>query len=225
MFSCMTSMASEPQLHVAPAAARTGAGAAAAAPPVALIDRSDEDLMVASAAGHRDAFEVLVARYLPRLTSYCAKLTRDARAAEDLAQDTLLALWQSRGRYRPEHGFRVLAFTIALNRCRNHARSWRRRLRWLGIADQPEDTGATALRDPVHLDQLLELERQRHVRAALARLPHQACAVLLLRFEQELSYAEIAQIVGRREATVRSQVFHALRRLACVLEEESDDLP
>jgi RNA polymerase sigma-70 factor, ECF subfamily len=222
VFSCMASMASDPQLHVVRGAARTGT---ASVSPVALIDRSDEDLMVASAAGHRDAFEVLVARYLPRLTSYCAKLTRDARAAEDLAQDTLLALWQSLGRCRPEHGFRVLAFTIALNRCRNHARSWRRRLRWLGIAEQPQDIDAAVPRDPVHLDQLLELERQRHVRAALARLTHRARAVLLLRFEQELSYAEIARIVGKREATVRSQVFHALRKLACAFDEESHDLP
>src|SRR5262245_22658298 len=114
-------MSSGPQLHLIPGAA-----------PAALADRPDEDLMVASAAGRRDAFAILATRYLSRLTSYCAKLTRDPRAAEELAQDTLLALWQGRAGYRPERAFRVLAFTVALNRCRNHARSWRRRLRWLG---------------------------------------------------------------------------------------------
>lgn len=177
--------------------------------------------MVASAAGSRDAFEVLVARYLPRLTSYCGKLVRDARAAEELAQDTLLVLWQRRASYRPVRAFRVLVFTIALNRCRNHARSWRRRLRWLGALDDPGELDQVAAREPGHVDQLLERERQRHVRAALARLPHHARAVLLLRFEQELTYAEIAQIVGRAEVTVRSQVFHALRRLQRALEEDS----
>ena len=188
--------------------------------PVALGDRTDEELMAASAAGRRDAFEVLVARYLPRLTSYCAKLTRDPGAAEDLAQDTLLALWHRRASYRPERALRLLVFTIALNRCRNHARSWRRRLRWLGTAAPSEDIDAVAVHEPVHVDQLLELERQRRVRAALARVPHDARAVLLLRYEQELSYAEIAEVVGKREVTVRSQVFHALRKLARVLEQE-----
>jgi RNA polymerase sigma-70 factor (ECF subfamily) len=189
--------------------------------PVALADRTDEELMAASAAGRREAFEVLVARYLPRLTSYCAKLTRDADAAEDLAQDTLLALWHRRASYRPERALRLLVFTIALNRCRNHARSWRRRLRWLGILGEPEEIDAAAVREPVHVDQLLELERQRRVRAALAHLPHHARAVLLLRFEQELSYADIAAIIGKREVTVRSQVFHALHKLQRALEQES----
>jgi RNA polymerase sigma-70 factor (ECF subfamily) len=212
-----TSMVNDPDLRVVRAAA-----ASSGAAPVALGERSDEELMAASAAGHRDAFEVLVARYLPRLTSYCAKLTRDAGAAEDLAQDTLLALWHRRAGYRPQRALRVLVFTIALNRCRNHARSWRRRLRWLGLADARNDDeiDAAPLPEPVPVDQLLELERQRRVRAALARVPHDARAVLLLRYEQELSYAEIAEVVGRREVTARSQVFHALRKLARVLEQE-----
>jgi RNA polymerase sigma-70 factor (ECF subfamily) len=188
--------------------------------PIALAERSDEDLMGASAAGYRDAFEVLATRYLPRLTNYCAKLTRDPRAAEELAQDTLLALWQSRAGYRPDRAFRVLAFTVALNRCRNHSRSWRRRLRWLGAADDVARLDDVAGGEPGHVDQALERERHRRVRDGLAQLPDAAREVLLLRFEQELSYAEIAQIVGKREVTVRSQVFHALRKLQLELDPE-----
>ena len=203
-------MVSDPKLHV------VGASTA-----VAPADRPDEELMVASAAGSREAFEVLATRYLPRLTSYCAKLARDLRAGEELAQDTLLVLWQRRAAYRPVRAFRVLAFTIALNRCRNHARSWRRRLRWLGAADDPDELERVAARDAGSVDQLIERERQRQVRVALARLPHRARAVLLLRFDQDLGYGEIAQIVGKPEVTVRSQVFHALRKLQRVLEEEA----
>jgi RNA polymerase sigma-70 factor, ECF subfamily len=210
-------MSSGPEFHVVPGAA-PGPGPAPA--PAALADRPDEDLMVASGAGHRDAFEILVTRYLPRLTSYCAKQTRDPRAAEELAQDTLLALWQGRAGYRPERAFRVLAFTVALNRCRNHARSWRRRLRWFGLADDSARLDEVPGGEPGHVDQVLERERQRRVRAGLARLPRASREVLLLRFEQELSYAEIAQIVGKREVTVRSQVFHALRKLQVELDEE-----
>ncbi len=186
----------------------------------ALADQPDEALMVASAAGSRDAFFILVTRYLPRLTSYCAKLTRDARAAEELAQDTLLALWQHRLRYRPDRAFRVLAFTIAQNRCRNHARSWRRRLRWLGIASEPAELDALAASELGHVDQLVARERHSRVHDALGRLRQRDREVLMLRFEHDLSYAEIAQVIGRREVTVRSQVFHALRRLELELERE-----
>lgn len=184
-------------------------------------DRSDEDLMVAATAGSRDAFAVLVARYVARITSYCAKLTADDRVAEELAQDVMLAVWRTRAAYRPDKPLRVFVFTIASNRCRNHARSWRRRLRWLGIADaaaEPDDTPAL---DAGQLDDVLRSERERRVRAALAALPQRARDVLLLRFEHDLAYAEIAEITRDRETTVRSQVFHALRKLQRLLEEDA----
>lgn len=198
------------ELRIAPARA-----------PASLDARSDEDLMVASAADSREAFELVVARYLPRVTSYCAKLVRDPVLAQELAQDAMLALWRTRRDYRPERPLRVLVFTIALNLCRNHARSWRRRLRWLGFAaDEPDALDALPAPDGSHLDQLLDHERRRRVRAALDRLPARAREVLLLRFEQDLSYADIGAIMRVREVTARSQVFHALRKLERALEED-----
>jgi RNA polymerase sigma factor (sigma-70 family) len=193
---------------------------AAAPAPVPLDQRPDEDLMVAAAAGSREAFERLVVRYLRRLTSYCAKLTGDRRVAEELAHDVLLAVWRTRDRYHPDRPFRVFVFAIASNRCRNHARAWRRGLRWLGIAAAPDALDQVGDVDVGQLDRLLDRERQRRVRGALERLPVRARDVLLLRFEQELSYAEIAEIAGRSEVTVRSQVFHALRKLQLVLEDD-----
>lgn len=173
--------------------------------------------MVACAAGSREAFASLIERYLPRTTSYCARVTGDHRAAEELAQDVLLAIWRTRAGYRPERPFRVLLFTIARNRCRNHARSWRRSLRWLGIATEPDRLADLPARDTSQLDELLAVERQREVRAALGQLSTRDREVVLLRFEQDLSYAEIAVVTGRAEATVRGRVFHALRKLQLTL--------
>jgi RNA polymerase sigma-70 factor (ECF subfamily) len=190
-------------------------------PAMAIEDRSDEDLMIAVAAGHREAFAALATRYLGRITSYCAKLTGDDRIAEEFAQDAMLAVWRTRHTYRPEKPFRVFVFTIASNRCRNHARSWRRRLRWLGAPSDVEDIDHMPTLDPGQLDRVLAEERQRRVRAALSALPRGAREVLLLRFEQDLAHAEIAEICGRPEGTVRSQVFHALRELQRLLEENA----
>ncbi|HEY0481257.1 MAG TPA: RNA polymerase sigma factor [Kofleriaceae bacterium] len=187
----------------------------------AVEDRSDEDLMVATGAGSRDAFAVLVARYLGRIESYCAKLTTDDRTAEELAQEVMLAVWRTRGAYRPAKPFRVFVFTIASNRCRNHARSWRRRLRWFGFADPAAEPDHLPALEPGQLDRVLEIERQRRVRAALGALPARARNALVLRFEHDLSYAEIAQIAGGSEGTARSHVFHALRKLQRLLEEDA----
>jgi len=193
-------------------------------PPLSLVsdagaaERSDEELMVATAAGSRDAFAVLVARYTPRTTSYCARVTGDRRAGEELAQDVLLAVWRTRQTYRPDRPFRVFLFTIARNRCRNHARSWRRRLRWLGIAAGPAPLETVAAPSLDQVDELLAAERQHAVRDALETLSERDREVVLLRFEQDLSFAEIAAITGRAEATARARVFYALKKLELVLE-------
>jgi len=186
---------------------------------VPIDDRSDEELMRAAASDSHAAFAVLVARYLGPLTSYCSKLTAADRAGEELAQEVLLAVWRLRRDYRPDARFRVFVFTIASNRCRNHARSWRRKLRWLGFQGDGDELADIASSSAGQLDEVLARERQRGVRSALARLPAQARDVLLLRFEQDLAYAEIAQITGSAEGTVRSKVFHALRKLQSLLEE------
>jgi RNA polymerase sigma-70 factor, ECF subfamily len=191
------------------------------AQPRVLAERSDEDLMVAAAADARAAFAVLVDRHLPKVVNYCAKVTGDRSAAEELAQDVFLAVWARRATFRLERPFRVFLFTVACNRCRNHARSWRRRLRWFGVArDASGELAAMPSIDPSHIDELLLHERQRHVRSAMNELPAKLREAVLLRFEQDLSYAEIATIVGCPEATARSRVFHGLRRIQLLLERE-----
>jgi len=136
--------------------------------PRAIDDRADEDLMVAAAAGSRDALGVLVARHLGRLTGFCAKLVADQRVAEELAQDVLLAVWRVRRDYRPEKPFRVFLFTIASNRCRNHARSWRRGLRWFGRRGDAEALDELPALDAGQLDRVLTQERQRRGLTSLA---------------------------------------------------------
>ena len=174
--------------------------------------------MSATAAGSREAFSSLVARYLPRTRSYCARVTGDRHAAEELAQDVLLAVWRTRVTYRANRPFRVFLFTIARNRCRNHARSWRRQLRWLGISSEPETLDAVVAPSVGQLDEVLRAERQHVVRDALATLSERDREVVLLRFEQDLSFAEIAAITGKAEVTVRVRVFHALEKLGHQLE-------
>jgi RNA polymerase sigma-70 factor (ECF subfamily) len=189
-------------------------------PATSIEERDDEALMVLAARDHRRAFEVLAGRHLRPLTSYCAKFLGSARAGEEVAQDALVAVWERRLRYRPSR-FRVFLFTIARNRCLNRLRDERRRLAWNGpqIEDEPHDAKGDR---PDQLDALLERERQRRTREALMDLAPKLREAVLLRFDQGLDYAEIARVVGRPEVTVRSRVFHALKRLRAALAEGED---
>ncbi len=173
--------------------------------------RDDDALMALAAAGERRAFEVLAARHLGPLAGFCAKFLGDRHAGEEVAQDVLVEAWSRRHAYRPEGRFRVFLLTMARSRGLNRARDDRRRL--ARVPEPLDDAREAAAAEGGLLDDLLARERGRQVRQALLDLPEQLREAVLLRFDHGLDYAEIARVVGRPESTVRSRVFHALKRL------------
>ncbi len=185
----------------------------------ALPERSDDELLRLARAGRSDAFETLVARHMPRLTGFCIKMLGDRRAGEDVAQETWLQVWTHRAGYRPQGRFEAFLYTIARNRCRNAARSVRRRRRYRVDSEISEQDPADDA--PSNLDSLLADERRRQVLDAMQTLSPKLREALILRYSQELDYPQIAAIVGRGESTVRSRVHHGLRRLRRLLGEEA----
>jgi RNA polymerase sigma-70 factor, ECF subfamily len=179
--------------------------------PTQLEARDDDALMLLAGAGRTDAFGVLVERYLKRLANLCAKLVCNPRIGEEIAQETWLQVWASRERYQPGGTFTVYLFTVARNRCRNHARDTQRRTRWVG--SEPASDNLPDKNAPDHLDALIEEERRRRVNVAIAALPEALREALLFRFSEGLDYADIARIVGRTESAVRSRVYLAVERL------------
>jgi RNA polymerase sigma-70 factor (ECF subfamily) len=188
-----------------------------------LEERDDDALMALAAADHRGAFELLAARHLGMLACFCAKFLGSRHAGEELAQDVLVEAWTRRRSYRAEGRLRVFLLRMAQSRCLNRLRDDRRRLaRLTSAADGVDGEADATIAQGGHLDDLLERERERQVRAALLELPPGLREALLLRYDSELDYGEIARIVGRPEATVRSRVFHALKRLRGALAAEEE---
>ena len=175
---------------------------------------SDDELMALARAGGRDAFAALVARHGSRLAEFCIKMVGDRRTGEDLAQETWLAVWAARTRYSGRDRLAAFLFAIARNRCRNALRARRRFTRVIVLDDA--DRGAPG---GSSLDAMLDRELERRVHAAAAQLPAKLREALLLRFVAELDYPAISCAVGRNESTVRSRVFHALRKLRALVEE------
>jgi RNA polymerase sigma-70 factor (ECF subfamily) len=171
--------------------------------------------MALAAADHRGAFQLLADRHVGVLLAFCTKFLGSARAGDEVAQDVLVEAWSWRRRYRPEGRFRVFLLSMARTRCLNRLRDDRRRLaRVRPLAEEAEAAAAAA--EPGRADQLddlLERERERQLRAALLELPTKLREAVLLRFDHGLDYSEIAAIAGCTEGTVRNRVFHALRRL------------
>ena len=177
----------------------------------------DDELALLSGAGQKTAFSILASRYLARLTNFCGKFAGNRRIGEELAQETLLQVWRSCRSYKANGRFVAYLFTIARNRCRNHLRDSGRRQRFeLGLSREAVH-GPT---DASHLGTLVEEERCRRVHEALASLPLKLREAMLLRFDQELSYADIARIIRRPEATARTRVLRAVRKLRADMAQE-----
>ena len=153
----------------------------------------------------RESFDDFVATRSTRLLRTAYLLTHDRALAEDLVQTSLAKAWFSWGRIegRPEaYVRRIMVNTYS---------SWWRR-RWNGeeaTADLPERGAGQGFRqgEDVRVDDRTDLWR------ALARLPRRQRAVVVLRFYEDLSEAETAEIMQCSVGTVKSQASRALAKL------------
>jgi RNA polymerase sigma-70 factor (ECF subfamily) len=175
----------------------------------------DEDvaLMVRVSRDDQQAFEVLVERYRVRATNFAYRFLGDREAAEDVAQEAFVRVYQSRHRYRPRAAFSTWLFHILSNLCLNETRRRKRQERALNPQDVLATTSPDFSASPDAHQQQQELSAA--IQRALAELPDkQRLAVLLQRFE-ELDYDEIARVMGISRGAVDgllSRAKESLRR-------------
>ena len=173
----------------------------------------DEDLMLRVAGGNREAMGPLLRRYASPLLTFIRRMTGDWHRAEELFQEAFLAVWQNRGRYEYPRPFRPWLFGIAANKCRAEFR------KAPGVPEPLSDwLDPPAAREPSPVEAAISSETATLVAQAVATLPPKQRAVLVLRVWNGMEYAEIAQALDRTEATIRSQMFHALAGMRRYLE-------
>jgi RNA polymerase sigma-70 factor (ECF subfamily) len=180
------------------------------APPSAAIPAlpgpPDADILRAVAAGDFAHFDTFVDRYKVRLIRYLAHRTGDRDAAEDLAQDVLIRVL--RGAFAGRSSVATWVFSIA-NRCAiDHARSRRRRR---DPAGHPADEPASHALDPALL--AMRQDSDRRVERLLAQLPPPQREVIALKVFGDLSFTEVATVLGRPVGTVKSQMRYGLQKL------------
>lgn len=174
---------------------------------------TDEALMERVARGSREAMAPLLRRHANALLTFIRRMMGNARRAEELFQDACLAVWQFRNRYKYPCLFRPWLFGIAANKCRAAFREvWAAPELLADGLDPPSD------RELSPVEAAIRTETASLVAQAVATLPPKQRAVLVLRVWNGMEYREIAQTLNRSEATVRSQMFHALAGLRRYLE-------
>jgi RNA polymerase sigma-70 factor, ECF subfamily len=166
---------------------------------------TDEDL---ARRGDADSFAVLYQRHLPAVYRYVSGRLATREEAEDLTSDVFRQVWTGRRGYRGAGSFRAWIFSIVRRTLADH---YRRHDRATEL--QPGQANDIPDGEASPEDHVLQDERERHVRRLLDGLGPQQQEILRLRFAAELSYTEIAAVIGKREDAVKKIAYRALETL------------
>jgi RNA polymerase sigma-70 factor (ECF subfamily) len=176
-----------------------------------------EQICGSSERGVRErAFRELVRRHAGPLQRFLRAYQSDMSARDDLVQETFLRVYQARERFSPASGaFQTWLFTIG----RNLAFDARRRER--SRPTQALESGMGGVDSGSGpLQALVGAQEATVLRNALELLPEADLEAVRLRFYEDLSYADIAAIVGASPAAVKQRVWRAMGKLRTLLQEE-----
>lgn len=189
-----------------------------AGPDDAAAARTDAALVRRVLAGDADAFDALVARHHARCLRIAVHLVGERADAEDAVQETLLRAYRHLGRYREQDRFGAWLTRILVNQCRT-VRARARRQTGPDVDRAAADWWSPAAADAAADD----ADRQALLAGALAGLPHDQREAVVLRYADQLSYAEMAGATGASVAALKMRVQRACRRLRALLAPTAHD--
>ena len=176
---------------------------------------NEAELAHRASQGSGDAFSQLYVRYFDAIYRYVYYRTGHVAEAEDLTERVFLKAWEAMGRYEQRScGFRAWLFRIARNLVTDH---YRTRKETLALEDVPpsleyESTTPEGI--------LTRQEDVRRLQAAIARLSEEQQQVIILRFIEGISHAEVATIIGKSVGACRVVQHRALAALHEILKDE-----
>ena len=193
---------------------------------IAAVEKTGKSLIEAHCQGCPTAFDELVRRYGGSVFGHLLQLCGHREQAEDLFQETFKRVHEKAHTFR---GPRLkpwllsIATRVAINGLRKN-----RRAKFLSLNQKThctkgdcEGSGAVAVLDNSSnpLDEVVNTEQRQQVREAIGFLPVKQRATLILAYYQQLSYPEVAEVMGCSVGTVKTQMYRALRTLASKLPE------
>jgi len=163
--------------------------------------------------------ESIVKQYLKPVYNLSFRLVQSREMAEDITQEVFVKVWKNLDKYDPKQNFKTWLFAIA----RNTSIDWLRKKRSIAFSELEDreslnDSGynfSDQLVDPELLPEELfaRSEIKEQLTEALNRISFEERTIILLHLQNDLSFAEISQIVNRPQNTVKSQYRRALIRL------------
>lgn len=174
--------------------------------------KSDQELITAYHSGDELAINDLIQRHLRPVYNFVYRLVGGTNETEDITQEVFLKMWQNLGKYNIEQNFKTWLFTIA----HNAAIDWLRRKKNINFSQFENADGENVLLDnlvdpePLPDAVLARADEDKFVAAALNNLAPIYREVLLLYYVEQLTLAEVSQILKKPLDTIKSQHRRAL---------------
>ena len=172
---------------------------------------SDDELVEQIQLGNEDAAEELIKRYYASVLRYCRWHCSGFGEAEDLTQETFLKLFKGLPRYRGKGKFKTYLYTIANHLCIDESR----KVRLYSLEDETNLVQGDFAQGSLvqESDEIHRVENQDEIRYLLKTLSPEQREAVILRFSEQLSYAEIAKVMGCNIRTAQSRVMWALKNM------------
>jgi RNA polymerase sigma-70 factor (ECF subfamily) len=166
--------------------------------------------LIAAALEDPAAFGRLYDRFVQRIYRYAYSRVGDAHEAQDITSQTFIAAYESLGRYREQGQFSAWLFKIARSKLNDHFRRSRREvgLEAAEIIIEWEDS----------LGSLIQNEELVHLRSLIKKINDDERELIRLRYVADLSFIEMAEVLGKREDAVKKSVYRLLERLKSQME-------
>ena len=171
---------------------------------------ADCDLVTRAIAGREDGFEELVRRYQRPIAAYVYRMVGDYDAALDLTQEVFIKVYASLARYRSEYKFSTWIYKIAHNAAVDHLRRHSTREQSLIKQTDGEQYDLPIESKRLSPEQESEkAERRAEIEAVVRQLPAAYRELIVLRHSHDMSYDEIAEVMGLPLGTVKNRLFRA----------------
>ncbi len=171
---------------------------------------SDGDLVRQSLAGRAAAYEELVRRWAGRITALCHAKLGCAATADDVAQETLLRGYRALQSLSEPDRFGAWLSTIARNNCINWLRSRQRtQVTFTALGHGNNLEGVLSSQSYEEEPELDRDDEARKLRSEVSALPQEFREVLTLYYHHEMTYREMAQVLGISPATINARLTKA----------------
>ncbi len=179
-----------------------------------VVEKSDQDLILEVRAGQRSSFSELVKRHQRGLLRLSMRFMKDLDISQDVVQEAFIKAFEKLHMFEGRASFKSWLYQIAVNTARNKLRE--NRYDFTNIDDVHLGVSATAEKGLVHAAVSEMIQEQ------VDRLPFKQKTALVLRVYEDMSFAEIAEVMGCPYDTAKANYRHALMKLKESFEHQSE---